>query len=251
MNEPRSRATAIVVREGKILLVRDRDRPSFALPGGGVYPGELPIVAVARELHEETTLRATSILYLFQHGGKHNTHHVFRVEAEGDVSVAGDEHVEEFAWWDTRAEIPVYPHVLEILKRSGDCASGERVRRRATAIVMREGKVLLLREPADTDFHIPGGGVTQDETPISAVVRELQEETGLVPTKIEFLFSYREYWGENGTDYSEQSHSVYRVETEGDILLGPEIEEYAWWDRASELPLREYVRPLLDMLRGS
>ncbi|MCI0437678.1 MAG: NUDIX domain-containing protein, partial [Chloroflexi bacterium] len=83
---PRERATAVVVRDEKILLVRDRDRPSFALPGGGVYPGELPIVAVARELHEETTLRARSIIYMFQHGGKHNTHHVFRVEAEGDVN---------------------------------------------------------------------------------------------------------------------------------------------------------------------
>ncbi|MCH7653590.1 MAG: NUDIX domain-containing protein, partial [Chloroflexi bacterium] len=53
MSEQRQRATAILIRDGDLLLVRDRDRSSFALPGGGVDPGELPISAVARELYEE------------------------------------------------------------------------------------------------------------------------------------------------------------------------------------------------------
>jgi 8-oxo-dGTP pyrophosphatase MutT (NUDIX family) len=114
---PRQRASAIVIRGGKILLVRDRDRPSFALPGGGIDGGELPIAAIARELYEETTLVATSVTYLFQHGGKRNNHHVFQVVAEGEVSVANDLHVEEFVWWDRIEAISVFPHVLEILKR--------------------------------------------------------------------------------------------------------------------------------------
>ena len=53
------------------------------------------------------------------------------------------------------------------------------VRRRATAILIRNDRVLLLREPQDTAFHLPGGGVEQGELPISGVVRELHEETGL------------------------------------------------------------------------
>ena len=57
---PRRRATLVMRREGRILLVRDRGRSSYGLPGGGIEDGELPIVAAARELHEETGLEATS-----------------------------------------------------------------------------------------------------------------------------------------------------------------------------------------------
>jgi 8-oxo-dGTP diphosphatase len=118
LKTPRQRATAIVIRNERILLVRDRGRPSFALPGGGVDDGELPISAVARELHEETTLVATSITYLFEHGGKRNNHHVFRVDALGEVNVTDDPDVEEFVWWDRQdGGIPVYPHVSEIIAR--------------------------------------------------------------------------------------------------------------------------------------
>lgn len=117
MSSIRQRATAILMRDEKVLLVRDRNRPSFALPGGGIEANELAISAVARELHEETTLIASTIAYLFQHGGKHNNHHVFRIQAEGEVNVQRDAHVEEFFWWDRVLEASVYPHVLEILDR--------------------------------------------------------------------------------------------------------------------------------------
>ena len=132
------------------------------------------------------------------------------------------------------------------MHRGGRHAKG--VRQRATAIVVREHRVLLLREPADSYFHLPGGGVQQLELPISAVARELYEETGLTATKIEFLFSYHDDWGEDGIHYSGQDQSVFRVGAEGDIRLGPEILEYTWWDRITEVPLIEYVRPILGRL---
>ena len=112
---PRSRATAIVVRDDALLLTRNRGAPSFSLPGGGVHPRELPIAAVARELHEETTLTATNISYLFEHSGKHNSHHVYRVDAIGDVTLAHD--LDAFVWWDRQQEMELYPHVSEILGR--------------------------------------------------------------------------------------------------------------------------------------
>ena len=98
-----------------MLLVRDRGKSSFALPGGGVDPGELPISAVARELYDETALTATSISHLFQHEGKYNTHHVFRVDADGEVDETDDTRVEEHIWWDRNGGVSVYPHVTEIL----------------------------------------------------------------------------------------------------------------------------------------
>ncbi len=116
---PRQRATAILIRDDCVLLVRDEGRLSFALPGGGIDAGELPISAVARELQEETTLTATAIRYLFSHNGKYNCHHVFDVEASGEVDVAQDSMVAEFVWWDGSSDVPVHPHVNEILRKAG------------------------------------------------------------------------------------------------------------------------------------
>ena len=115
---PRQRATAIVRRDDCVLLVRDKGRTPFMLPGGGIDDGELPEVAVVRELLEETTLTATDVRYLFQHGGKYNRHHVFTVEANGEVDVSHDPLVVEFLWWDGKGDVPVFPHVSEILARA-------------------------------------------------------------------------------------------------------------------------------------
>ncbi len=74
MNEtPRQRATAIVERDGRVLLVRDKWRPAFMLPGGGIDEGESPEVAIERELREETTLTATAVQYLFTHDASTTT----------------------------------------------------------------------------------------------------------------------------------------------------------------------------------
>ncbi len=114
---PRQRATAIVRRDGCVLLVRDKGRTPFMLPGGGIYDGEPPEVAVARELAEETDLTATDVRFLFQHGGKYNRHHVFSVDAEGEVNVSHDPLVVEFVWWDGNSDVPIFPHVSDILAR--------------------------------------------------------------------------------------------------------------------------------------
>lgn len=57
--EPRIRVGvgAVVVRDGKILLVKRRNPPSanmWSLPGGHVEPGESVLEAAVRELEEET-----------------------------------------------------------------------------------------------------------------------------------------------------------------------------------------------------
>lgn len=53
-------AGAVVVHEGRVLLVRNLrgvTRGRYLLPAGRVEPGELPDVAAAREAFEETNLR--------------------------------------------------------------------------------------------------------------------------------------------------------------------------------------------------
>jgi ADP-ribose pyrophosphatase YjhB (NUDIX family) len=51
--------SAAIVRDGKVLVVRRARKPAlglYTMPGGVVEAGEMLIEAVAREVHEETSL---------------------------------------------------------------------------------------------------------------------------------------------------------------------------------------------------
>ena len=50
----RLRATVVAFRDNKVLLVMDKGRRRYSLPGGGVNKGEPSIAAAARELYEES-----------------------------------------------------------------------------------------------------------------------------------------------------------------------------------------------------
>lgn len=121
------------------------------------------------------------------------------------------------------------------------------IRYRATSIVARNGKVLLLREPQDTEFHLPGGGIEQGELAVSAAARELREETGLVASELEYLFDYCELWGIDSR-YDGQVHHVFRADGDGEVVLSEEHSEFTWWDGDENLPVLDYVRPMLCML---
>ena len=73
MSEPRRRAAAVIVRDGCVLMVRERSagpagprdgQEYWTLPGGGIEAGETAEEAVRREVAEETGLRALEIRYL-------------------------------------------------------------------------------------------------------------------------------------------------------------------------------------------
>ena len=95
----------------------------FSLPGGGIEDGESLLVALRRELHEETGLAASSAEYLFEYCeffGCQSTgdswgqvHSVFLVDASGEVSLSY-EHV-EFEWWDGESHLPMWDYVQPIL----------------------------------------------------------------------------------------------------------------------------------------
>lgn len=277
----RRRATAIVTRGKSALLVRDRGRQAFALPGGGVQRGELPIYALARELHEETTLAAAAVTYLSTHSGKYNRHYVFGVQAYGEVDVSRDATVEEFAWWDGASHLPVHPHVTQILsplwRNIGGADTdllpashasltpaitdaltkrGGRIRRRATVVVIRSGRLLMLREPPDAEFFLPGGGVEHAELPICAAVRELREETGMTATAVRHLFDYCDFWGGDQSDFWTasrrcwgQTQSVFAIEAQGDVKLSAEHAEFVWWDGRPDLPIPQEASPLMRLIR--
>ena len=110
----RPRATAVVTHKGKVLLVTDRGRNRYSLPGGGIQQGESPVTAVARELHEETGLSADKIEPVFTHHSKTQEHVVFLITAHhGRARPRGE--IDAFLWWDGKEEIHLFPHVKDIL----------------------------------------------------------------------------------------------------------------------------------------
>jgi len=115
---PRRRATAVVTRDGRLLVVRDRGFRHFSLPGGGVRNGEQPEVAAARELREETNLEAVSVSPLPHCGTSDifNTYHVFLIETRGELRIDPVE-LGEALWWDGRQALPFFGYVKNVLRQ--------------------------------------------------------------------------------------------------------------------------------------
>lgn len=114
----RQRATALVIRDGKYLLVRDKGKGHYSLPGGGIEKGEAALTAACRELGEELGLRAYKAERLFDYNSEQsaNVHKVVLVHAGGEIRLNRRE-LEAYTWWDGKGSLPVYPNVTNIITR--------------------------------------------------------------------------------------------------------------------------------------
>ena len=112
----RRRRTAVVIRKGRVLLVRDKGRSRFSLPGGGINKGEPTASAAARELYEELDLRAQKVIRLHHCDFRSplTEHRVCLIEASGEPRLRGHE-LNKFIWWDMNAPVPIFGHVTAIL----------------------------------------------------------------------------------------------------------------------------------------
>ena len=116
----------------------------------------------------------------------------------------------------------------------------ERLRDRATVVVIRDGLVLLARDEGTAFFNMPGGGIEPGEPPEEAAVRELREETGLIANGVERLFVW---------DSTVNRHHVFRIETAGDMKTGGEVAELLWWDGKQAITTSPHVEVILERLQ--
>jgi len=82
-------ARALILRNGKVLLIKSLNVPYWTMPGGGVDRGELPEDCVLRELHEELDLKNLNVEYKLgeyytDYEGKKGTVSIFIITAPDD-----------------------------------------------------------------------------------------------------------------------------------------------------------------------
>lgn len=95
------------------------------------------------------------------------------------------------------------------------------------------GRILLVRHSYQKGWHLPGGGVGPAEPPATAILRELEEEVGLVksgPPEFAGLFTRKLGWVTNVI-------ALYRVRGAA-IAFKPnfEIREILWADPSNPPP---------------
>jgi len=98
-------AALLIGADGRTLLVRKRGTQAFMQPGGKIEPGELPVLALARELEEELALvidpQQAEFLGEFSapaanEPGFEVSCQLFKVHTEQEVAPAAE--IEEVLW---------------------------------------------------------------------------------------------------------------------------------------------------------
>ncbi|MBW2383195.1 MAG: NUDIX domain-containing protein [Deltaproteobacteria bacterium] len=107
MERVRSAAKAVIVRRGRLLLIRCRDAEGdwYGLPGGGQQVGESLAETLVRECHEEigAEVEVVRLLYVrdyiaakhdfsYLEASTHQVEHLFECRVAGDYQAANGSH---------------------------------------------------------------------------------------------------------------------------------------------------------------
>ncbi|WP_246678205.1 MULTISPECIES: NUDIX domain-containing protein [unclassified Mesorhizobium] len=127
-----------------------------------------------------------------------------------------------------------------------------KIRIAAAIIADASGRLLLVRKRGTSGFMQPGGKIEPHEEPLDALVRELNEELGLVIDPATAsplgLFSAQ---AANEPDYTVDAE-LFTVSIESQPVPAAEIEEMIWLDptAANGLDLAPLTRDVVLQLNG-
>ena len=99
----KERATIICLQHGRVLLV-ERGRARWSLPGGTIRRNESVVEAAKRELVEETTLVVDDLefQFQFQFGGLNKRHYVFITELLDNAKPKPSNEILRCRWFRPR-----------------------------------------------------------------------------------------------------------------------------------------------------
>ena len=117
---------------------------------------------------------------------------------------------------------------------------------RATAIIIRNGKLLLIhRQKPGRDYYVlPGGGVDLEESFEEACIREVREETGLDVLALRLVSRYI-------TLEKEENYYVTKVTPAEPVLGGAEAERQSPEDLYTFLWVEAAQLESLNLLPGA
>lgn len=108
---------------------------------------------------------------------------------------------------------------------------------KASGIIIRDRKLLLSRSKARDTFVSPGGKLEADETPQQALIRELQEEQGIIVAieDLELFGHFQAIAAGHEEQYTPIIMDVYMVKRyEGVPTPQSEIAENLWFDTSMQ-----------------
>ncbi|MFK3710399.1 NUDIX hydrolase [Leclercia adecarboxylata] len=139
------------------------------------------------------------------------------------------------------------PKTLHHVTESGYATPKTDVR----AFILRDGKLLMVREAEDGLWSLPGGWADVGDTPSTAVCREVAEETGLQVKATKLLG----VWDRNLHGHPPLPWHVYKLiflceETGGSLAINHETTSLGFFD-INELPPLSLTRIVAEELEVS
>ncbi|MFF3330583.1 NUDIX domain-containing protein [Streptomyces sp. NPDC002888] len=275
--DPTQTAALLVNRRGQYLLhLRDAHKPicdpgTWSLPGGAREGTETPAEAVARELLEETGLRIEGLVpyTVFK-----NDITVFLGRWDGDPSRLPVTEGIMFAFFDaaTTAQLTMAPWAAEVIAQHradgtilpvpSPTPAGHGALTVPNVLgvhlyLERDGEVLLgLRHPdsafAPLEHHFLAGHCEQ-ESAVACLVREAQEEAGLVVDARDVDFAHAVHMS-HGPGTRPRLQLVFRArrwQGEPRVLEPDKCVGWDWWPAdALPEPTVPYARAAIDGIRN-
>ena len=99
------------------------------------------------------------------------------------------------------------------------------MRHTVRGIILKNKQILLVTGHGADFYWTPGGGVESNETIIETLHREIKEELGVLVKNYEPYYSY---------DYADQKVENFIIEIDGEIKVGEEVTDFAWYSSTSE-----------------
>ncbi len=123
------------------------------------------------------------------------------------------------------------------------------IRNSARSVIIRDGKVAMVRSMKYDYYKFPGGGIEKGEDPVDAMIRETREEAGLavIPETVR-EYGYVHRVQKSDTDADErfvQDNFYYLCEAEDDPV-SQDLDEY----EAMESYRLEYVFPAAAIMKN-